>query len=328
MNEDQGTQTETRRIEHFEDEIELMDLLLVIWKWKYLILAGTFALAIVVAIISYIQPTMYRTSIVLKPGVLEIDETDKIAYIDSPENIKALIENDLKHRILDDIKSSKRTKSSNLSDIRVDIPKGSSIINVSILSASLEDSTSILTNLVNAFSAEVSERTKFIQKKVENRLEENKYEFEILLFEEKETKTKIEKYEKKLSDIEAKIKFLKDSKDVSQNQESILAKLSLENDYLTTFQMYFSENEYAKLDLFELQKKIKKLSKEIEKLEKEKRNMQAIQIIQQPITKELNKINKIRRNFILASVVGFFTMLFLSFFLEYLNNYKKRVSNK
>jgi len=33
-----------------EDEIELMDYLLVIWKWKYLILAGTLVFGLVAAI--------------------------------------------------------------------------------------------------------------------------------------------------------------------------------------------------------------------------------------------------------------------------------------
>ena len=40
-----------------EDEIELIDLLRVIWKWKYLIIGGTFVFGIVAAIISLKQLT-------------------------------------------------------------------------------------------------------------------------------------------------------------------------------------------------------------------------------------------------------------------------------
>ncbi len=145
---------------------------------------------------------------------------------------------------------------------------------------------------------------------------------------EKEIKTKIKKYEKELSDIEAKRKLLKERRDNSPSREYFLNKLSVENDYLNTFQIYFKENENAKIDLFELQKKTNELPKEIAKLEKEKQKIQIIQIVQPPITTELPKINKIRRNLTLSSVAGFFSMLFLSFFLEYLSNYKKRVRNK
>ena len=37
MNEDHKTQMDIHRLENYDDEIELMDYLLVIWKWKYLI---------------------------------------------------------------------------------------------------------------------------------------------------------------------------------------------------------------------------------------------------------------------------------------------------
>ena len=103
MNEDCQTQMKTRKVEYYDDEIELIDILLVIWKWKNVILAGTLAFGIAAAIISFIalkqQPVMYRTSIVLKPGIVKIDENDKKVFIDTPDNIKNLIENDLKFNI-------------------------------------------------------------------------------------------------------------------------------------------------------------------------------------------------------------------------------------
>ena len=37
MNEDQKTLDERQKIEYYEDEIELIDILRVIWKWKYLL---------------------------------------------------------------------------------------------------------------------------------------------------------------------------------------------------------------------------------------------------------------------------------------------------
>ena len=296
--------------------------------WKYIIIAGTLAFGFTAAIISFVSLKQYRTSIVLKPGVFETDTSDNIAFIDFSENIKALIENDLKYKILDDIKNFKRTKLSNSIEFQVDIPKGSNKLNVSLESASVEDGTTKLNYLIKALSAEFSDRTKLIQKKVEKRIEEKKYEYELLLFKEKKMKVKIKKYEFELLEIEAKIKLLKDSKDISQNKEYMLSKLSLENDFRNTFQIYFEENENAKLDLFELQRKTCGLSKEIEELGKKKQNIQIIQVIQPPITTELSKINKIRRNLIRSSVTGFFSMLLLSFFLEYIQKYKKRAAEK
>ena len=133
INQPQQTNTDEHKY-YPEDEIELMDYLLVIWKWKYLILAGTLAFTLVAAIISFVywkqQPTMYRTNIVLQPGILKIDETGNKVFIDTPENIKALITNDLKYKISDYIKSLSNPNLSTSLDIRADIPKDSNTINV------------------------------------------------------------------------------------------------------------------------------------------------------------------------------------------------------
>ena len=53
MNNGHLTQKESNKIEHYEDEIELIDYLLVIWKWKYLIIIGTLVFGFSAAIISF-----------------------------------------------------------------------------------------------------------------------------------------------------------------------------------------------------------------------------------------------------------------------------------
>jgi hypothetical protein len=213
-------------------------------------------------------------------------------------------------------------------------------------------------NQITGFKAEIEKiKTNYL-----NQIDQKKMELTELIYKEKRLKKQIEFYQQELSAIGSKIKLIENNKDISQSKEYLVNMLSVENDYRKTFQKYFEINENAKFNLFELQKKISALSngikvfnktknniindpslqlsisnirkeivkttKDIEALEKEKSNIQNIQIIQPPDTSEFLKSNKIKRNLILASVVGFFTMLFLSVFWEYLSNYKKRVSNK
>jgi capsular polysaccharide biosynthesis protein len=372
---------------YYEDEIELMDYLLVIWKWKYVIIVGTLAFGFAAAIISFIalnqQPTMYRTSIVFKPGILKIDDKGEKVFIDTPENIKTLIENNLKFSILEQVEKLNNTKLSTAIDFQVDISKGSDIINVSLESASKDEGTTKLNYLIKVLISKLNYKFSHIlksvdeqreqikstlaqlkgkevieRKKIKNGIERKKNELDELLFKENIIKYKIEKYQKELSDIEAKIKFLQDNKDISQNKEYIIAKLSLENDYRNTFQTYFELNENAKFNLFGLQKKISsvaneikdlkktkdnikidpflqpdlyeiqtniiKFTKDIEILEKEKRNIQVIQIIRPLVTMRLPKTIKTKRNVTLSLAMGLFMMTFTAFFLEYLSNYKKR----
>ena len=52
MNKDQ-LDLQPQQYDPYEDEIELMDYLKVLWKWKYLILLGTLACAVIAAIVSF-----------------------------------------------------------------------------------------------------------------------------------------------------------------------------------------------------------------------------------------------------------------------------------
>ena len=172
---DQPQQTNQNNHRYYpDDEIELMDYLLVIWKWKYLIIAGTLAFTLVAAIISFIawkqQPIMYSTSIVLKPGLLKIDETGKEVFVDTPENIKALITNDLKYRVLEQIKKSNNPNLSNSLDFQVAIPKGSNYINVSLESALADEGTTKLNYLIKALPAELANKIKFKQRGIEKKI--------------------------------------------------------------------------------------------------------------------------------------------------------------
>ncbi len=121
--------------EQYIDEIELIDYLRVIWKWKYLILFGTLVCGLIATIISLKMDKVYSINMVLRPGILSIGGEGKNVYIDSPQNIKALIEsgtfdssilNFLKD-INKDIKTDKVPKKI---DFKIDILKNSDTIKI------------------------------------------------------------------------------------------------------------------------------------------------------------------------------------------------------
>ena len=92
MNEDHHTQTGTHKTEQYEDEIELIDILRVIWKWKYLIIVGTVICGVISASISLSMPKIYRVDMTIQPGILKISPIGERVYIDSGGNIKNIIE--------------------------------------------------------------------------------------------------------------------------------------------------------------------------------------------------------------------------------------------
>ena len=74
----------------YEDEINLIDYLKVLWKWKWLIVAGTLICAVAAAVISSQMPKIYRVATVIEPGIIGLDKSGNYMYMDS-KNISGKI---------------------------------------------------------------------------------------------------------------------------------------------------------------------------------------------------------------------------------------------
>jgi len=144
---------ESGRFDQFEDEIELMDYLKVIWKWKYLILVGTLVCAIGAAVVSLNMTKVYGISTVLQPGILKVTEDGKISYIDSPKNIKALIETGaFDEKILKNIILPNKEDAPKSVGFKVTIPKGTNALDVLYETPDVDLGLQIIGGLNNALS--------------------------------------------------------------------------------------------------------------------------------------------------------------------------------
>ena len=74
----------------YEDEINLIDYLKVLWKWKWLIIAGTLICAVAAAVISSQMPKIYRVATVIEPGIIGLDKSGNYIYMNS-QNISGKI---------------------------------------------------------------------------------------------------------------------------------------------------------------------------------------------------------------------------------------------
>lgn len=83
---------DNRYIQSREDEIELIDLLRVIWKWKWMIVIGTFLCVAAAVVLSYQLPKVYLVDMIIEPGIMGVDEKGSFIYLDSPENISRKID--------------------------------------------------------------------------------------------------------------------------------------------------------------------------------------------------------------------------------------------
>ncbi len=73
---------------HDEDEINLMDLLRVLWKWKWLIVVGTLICTVAAALIIMQRPKVYEVSAIIEPAKSQ----KSLAYIEPPDQVSAKIQ--------------------------------------------------------------------------------------------------------------------------------------------------------------------------------------------------------------------------------------------
>ena len=103
---------------------------------------------------------------------------------------------------------------------------------------------------------------------------------------------------------------------------TIQHNMSLENSYRQERDNYVIRKEDEKFELEELNRQLAWLAEEIKGLEFKKNRVPNIEILQRPIAGSHPIKPKIKLNVMLATGVGLFVMLFLAFFLEYIQRYR------
>ena len=345
MNEDHQTQKESHKIEHYEDEIGLIDILRVIWKWKYFIIFGTIACSLIAAIISFNMNKIYSIDMVLRPGLLSIGAEGKNVYIDSPQNIKALIDSGtFNNDILNYLNETKMDKVPKKLDFKVTIPKQSNTIKVRYEVADKKLGV-IIQNRLSKLLLETQ------SKLVQNFKNEYDKELGLLKSEMDYTRTVIQSYkrnvkniEKRIDELISEIQLIKNnttelikernkllSKNPKENNilstllysNTIQQNLQLSNKYKNEINDYKLKKEDEIQKIAELESVISNKFNEIKRLQYKKESVQNIQIVQSPISSPYPIKPKTKLSVLLALLVGLFLMLFLAFFLEYLGKFKK-----
>ncbi|HEU18682.1 MAG TPA: hypothetical protein ENO00_04765, partial [Deltaproteobacteria bacterium] len=93
MTSQENEKRQYRPEDHYrEDEISLIDLLRVIWKWKWLIIAGVVICVVAAAVISSRMQRIYEVSMAIEPGIAGVGQSGNFLTIDSPDNISGKIE--------------------------------------------------------------------------------------------------------------------------------------------------------------------------------------------------------------------------------------------
>lgn len=325
----------------YEDEIKLIDYLRVLWKWKWLIIAGTLVCGIVAAVISLQMPKIYEVSMVIGPGIYGVKDDGSFIYIDSVANISGKINEGIYNRKieetlhLDTLKTGVKFKSV--------IPKSTNVVK---LTSQWEEKDTGLGIKVTGQMIHLlfDDYGKIVEQRKGN------YDKQVLIKQNNVKKYEIRKQSliKTLEDTRHKIEGLKREVDTIKNntddlitqRNSLLRKGKTGVEIpLLSYSMSIQQNVFhlnqINNQIYDFREKEKKgVQQEIETLEKDidtakveitglnanKRFIRNIKVIQEPDVSLYPVKPKKKQIVLLSVVVGLFFMIFLAFFIEYIKN--------
>ena len=111
----------------YEDEIELMDYLNVIWKRKWLIIGPTFLLAAIAGIVSFLIPPKWEIDAIIQPSKFFV-QTEQGQFVEvvvvDPKQIAGQINQETYNRLIAaelnlDLRRFPELKSENLRDTKL-----------------------------------------------------------------------------------------------------------------------------------------------------------------------------------------------------------------
>jgi capsular polysaccharide biosynthesis protein len=297
-----------------EDEIELIDLLRVIWKWKYLIIGGTVVFALAAMFNSFNMQPIYQVSMVLKSGLNTVGTKKNSVYLDSVENFRNIIEKELLPKVLEQSKNRKNRGVATPKAFKIRADNYKNILKIHYNSTDREQGVENLNLLLKLLIEKYEKKLKYFQDNYEYELMAAKRQLEFSIDEERFIASRLGVIQKGIDRYTQEIEQLNDSYDSHSQYQKMLQSYSAIIQNIVNLKRKHAQAE-LQIDLYK---------KKIADLEKEMLSKQAI-IVTLPPTASQHPVkpNKMR-NLILAAMLGLIVMVFLSFFLEYITKYRKK----
>jgi len=329
----------------YDDRIELITILQVLWKWKWFIVGGTFLVAVVAVIISLQLAKVYKVTMVVRPGILRIEGNGKNTYIDSIANIKALVDaGTFESDMYDLIRSSNNDVPKRII-IKTRVRKDSDTLKIAYETADMAQGINLLNLLSDRLIERYDKLVDYYRRETDVSMQQKKTEIDGHKAGKKKFEQKIKEERGRIGELTTELKLITNNTDSLMKEREKFLTRNIDKDnilsallYSNTIQQnlelsnaYKNEINDYRLRITEYQHKveiannaIKKLVDEIEYFKFKKSEIQNIQILQPP-TSSLYPV-KPKKMLIaaLSTIVAFFLFVFLAFCIEYYRNVSVR----
>ncbi|NCO68850.1 MAG: hypothetical protein GW873_10115 [Nitrospirae bacterium] len=322
------------------DEIDLIDYINVLCKWKKLIIFGTLSCVLIAGVASFQLSPVYRLATLIEIGTME-KEAGNPVVIEDPLTLFAKI----KGGAYDEkIRKELNIKESDYPEIKVNNPKNTALIEFNIESSNRDRDQKILEAMNDLILKDHSDVSKIEKYNVSNRIKEVENNA-ILVSQEKEglksqlqlNKKNKNQIRKQIEDIASKISELEREKtkvDQKANPDNTLSLLLFSNEIQEGRRYYNQLQDRLNIDLEKEEETLKNQLNAKESglnalmLQKDRLNARLTAFRDTRIVKATsssqNPIGPSKRRIVFyTSIIAFTVFIFIAFFMEYLAKFKE-----
>jgi capsular polysaccharide biosynthesis protein len=330
----------------YENKIEFMEYLNVLWKRKWFIIIGTFLFLTAAAIISFLIPPIWEVDAIITPCKYIYKDADgtwqEMQFVSSGWIVNTVNQATFNEPIANELSLDPK----DIEGLKAEKLRGTDQIRLSIREKDVDKSklilNSLLNNIKNMCDLHADRRTKRFDSQIESKeTEKSIIEEKITVYKEKLDSIKQIKKEVNIEmiDLRKKIEELKKEQHQILNKKNrseseSFTMLHYSNEIQQGLMNYYRlgemlenrkiEEEIINLEIEDKERLINKIEYEIDDFNGKKLGIRYTQITKKP-TSSLSPVspNKLF-NVIIAILLGFIAFTVLSYFIEYLEVQKSK----
>jgi len=321
-----------------EDEIELMDLLIVLWRRKWLIIIGTLVCAITAGIVAFNMPKIYEVSSSIEIGKIDsgfVEENSvisrKIKSISSREKIAQELSIPIEEIGGEDFLKISSESSKNFLIITTKIETDKPDQGIKILKMVNQDILKDHQEKIEEAKKELADRITLNQNKIkdtETQIESLRKELsDKIAINENLIKIKEEKrktLENQLSDIQKEIVTLQQIRETISKGEIEKVDVVGMVAYFNDFQVRLNSLYYTQSQIVDqIPSQIQSYKEEIATLEGKLVKIKETKIIDSPHSSYYPVKPQKKKILAIAGIAGLLISVLLAFFLNYVEKYRK-----
>jgi len=281
------------------EEVDLMDYLKVVWKWKYLIIIGTVVCAAIAGMVSLSLPRVYETTEVIEIGRIRTTQevegikTGGEELLADVNSVKSVMESEaFMNQVIQTLNLNESPKSL-LERVKVQRVERTNILKVSVQANSPEEAVRIAKAMANLVINDHKDKFNKLMKL------QNSYKEDLA----RDVKKMEEEIALRMDTLESI------SKDPGVNIPTVIL---------------------LQQGLLEARNRLTALKGKLQSLEigLTPFNSYNTRVVAEPVAPRSAISPKVRLNILISAVIGFMVFILLSFFLEYVQKYKKETEKK